>query len=80
MVAVECEFCATETGRYAWDRVCCRARFISGLPMIALRRGWMALWKQRESAAFYADIEREVGALWKIKKGGSVAAGTDKTG
>lgn len=70
----ECELCAKDDGNYDFGRVCCRARFITSLPMVHLRRGWMARWKTRESAGLYAEIERAVTARWKNKKGDAVIA------
>lgn len=68
----DCDLCAADLGRYDWSKVCCRSRFITSLPRVVLRRGWMERWKARESAEFYADIQRVVTARWENKKGNTV--------
>lgn len=63
----DCALCGSAASQYDWSRVCCRARFIAGLPAVILRRGWMQRWQALESAGFYADIERAVRDAWKAK-------------
>lgn len=67
--ADDCGLCVRENGLFDWGQVCCRARFVIGLPGIEYRRGWMARWKARENAEFYAQIAAEVKARWDKKTG-----------
>jgi hypothetical protein len=64
-----CDLCTAAAGIYNWGNLCCRARFVTSLPGIDLRRGWMARWKSRETPSFYAAIARAVKAQWEIKTG-----------
>lgn len=70
MCVSPCQLCSTASCEFNWSNVCCRARFITGLPRIDLRRGWMARWKERESAEFYDAIARAVKAAWELKTSG----------
>lgn len=64
-----CEFCAKEDGNYHFGRVCCRARYITGLPLKRLRTGWMERWRVMLPGALYAEIEEAVKARWERTKG-----------
>lgn len=75
MMADECDLCARDDGNYQFDRACCCARFVTAVPLVRLRRGWMERFKARVSAGFYAEIERAVTARWKNKKGDAVIQG-----
>jgi hypothetical protein len=66
---IDCNLCLVASGEFNWGNVCCRARFVIGLPGIDWRRGWMARWKAREIPEFYAEIERAVKARWENKAG-----------
>lgn len=65
--ASPCHLCAAASGEFNWGNVCCRTRFIVGLPGIDWRRGWMERWKARESSEFYDAIARAVKAGWELK-------------
>lgn len=69
VLAQACALCVAATGEYNWGNLCCRARFVTGLPGIDWRRGWMDRWKARESPDFYAAIERAVKTAWENKTG-----------
>lgn len=60
----ECDLCAKDDGNYHFGRVCCRARYITGLPMKRLRTGWMERWRGQLPGAVYAEIEAAVKARW----------------
>ena len=64
-----CPLCVAASGEYNWGNLCCRARFVTGLPGIDWRRGWMARWKLREPPAFYTSIELAVKSRWENKTG-----------
>lgn len=64
-----CALCIESSGEFNWGKLCCRARFVTGLPDIDLRRGWMARWKSREIPDFYSAIEQLVKIRWKNKAG-----------
>ena len=63
----QCQMCVDDAGVYDWSLICCRARFVTRLPGVYWRRGWMQRWKSSEGPRFYADIERAVKDLWKSK-------------
>lgn len=69
MPAQQCDLCVSDRGVYEFGRVCCCARFVSSLPLVRLRRGWMELFKVRKSADVYAQIEAAVKARWVVKNG-----------
>jgi hypothetical protein len=64
-----CALCISAAGEYNWGNVCCRARFVTGLPGIDWRREWMAYWRHCESSDFYSAIEQTVKTLWDAKIG-----------
>lgn len=64
-----CTLCLAPTGEYNWGNLCCRARFVTGLPGIDWRRGWMARWKASETPEFFAAVERAVKVRWENKMG-----------
>jgi len=67
--AIECNLCVATSGEYNWANVCCRARFVTGLPGIDWRRAWMERWKSREIPDFYEAIELAVKTRWANKMG-----------
>lgn len=63
-----CELCARDKGVYDFGRVCCCARYVCSIPLKQLRAGWMELFKSRNSAEFFEQLECAARALWESKK------------
>lgn len=64
---VDCELCIEKSPVYDFDMVCCRARFILGIPILDVRRAWIERWKKRDGAMGRA-VEQEVTARWNEAK------------
>lgn len=63
----DCALCEADKGVFDFGRVCCCARYVCSIPIKHLRAGWMALFKSRNDAAFYEQLERAVRARWTNK-------------
>lgn len=63
-----CDLCAADKGVYDFGRVCCCARYVCSIPLKQLRAGWMGLFKSRNSAEFFEQLECAVRARWGNKK------------
>lgn len=61
----ECDLCARDDGNYDFGRVCCRARYITSLPLKRLRTGWMERWRKQLPASTYAQLEDAVRVRWE---------------
>lgn len=64
-----CELCAVDSAVYNFGMVCCRVRFILGVPVLEIRQGWLERWRRMDSE-MGAEVEREVAAQWKSKRKG----------
>jgi hypothetical protein len=59
-----CELCERYSPILSWDRPCCRARFLLGLPNRVLRSGWLARWREKGESEMAEAVEKIVRAKW----------------
>jgi len=64
----DCDLCVADKGVFNFGRVCCCARYVCSIPLKRLRAGWMELFKSRNSAEFFEQLECAVRARWTHKK------------
>ena len=63
----ECELCVDNSPVYQFDRLCCRVRYILGIPLREVRQAWLDRWRQREPEVA-AKVEALVLERWESRK------------
>jgi hypothetical protein len=74
----DCDLCVADKGVFDFGRVCCCARYVCSIPLKRLRAGWMELFRERNDAEFFEQLECAVRARWinnKNTKGAGDGAG-----
>lgn len=67
----DCPRCAKAAGKsggiynFGPDIICCRVRFLLGLPTLELRRGWLERWRDQKGGEFVDKIKAELRKKWK---------------
>lgn len=60
----ECDLCRNDSAVFEFNRVCCRVRFVLGLPAREMRAEWLERWRKKDGERMASEIEREVRTRW----------------
>lgn len=64
----DCPLCVRAAGKpgglHNMSLVCCRVRFLLGVPTLDLRRGWLDRWREKLGSEKVDQIKAEVQRRW----------------
>ena len=60
----ECDLCRNDSAVLDFNQVCCRVRFVLGLPAREMRAEWLERWRNKDGERMSGEIEREVRERW----------------
>ena len=60
----ECDLCRNDSAVFEFNRVCCRVRFVLGLPDREMQAEWFERWRRKDGEKVASEIALEVRERW----------------